>query len=103
MPWNATIWWCRAATIRRLICRARPSVISVTEVLETVRAAGEKRFLSPEGLPAPPAVNKVLKGMQQALAESVGGISLRELAAQQTDAAPPDQPLPASPESSVKR
>jgi len=71
------------------------------QILETVRSSGEERFLSPVGLPTPPAVDKLFVDMQQALAASVGGISLRELAAQLTDAAPLDQPLPARPESGV--
>ena len=78
-----------------------PSLISVMQILETVRSSGEERFLSPVGLPTPPAVDKLFVDMQQALAASVGGISLRELAAQLTDAAPLEQPLRARPESGV--
>lgn len=57
-----------------------PSLISVAQVLETVRAAGEERFLSPDGLPAPPAVDAVLDRMRQAVETSVGDMTLRELA-----------------------
>jgi len=64
-----------------------PSLISVRQVLETVRAAGEEHFLSPEALPAPPAVDAVLKRMRQAVESSVGDMTLRELAAQGTESA----------------
>ncbi|MDO8925465.1 MAG: YihY/virulence factor BrkB family protein [Sideroxyarcus sp.] len=71
-----------------------PSLISVAQVLETVRAAGEERFLSPEGLPAPPAVDAVLELMRQAVESSVGEMTLRELAERGRDAAKPDPTLP---------
>ena len=64
-----------------------PSAISVTEVLETVRAAGEKGFLSPEGLPAPAPVDAVLEQMRQAVETSIGAMTLIELAAPDNDAA----------------
>ena len=64
-----------------------PSLISVTQVLEAVRVADEERFFSPAGLPAPQAVDDVLERVQQALQASVGGVSLRELAVQQSEAA----------------
>ncbi|MBK9021653.1 MAG: YihY family inner membrane protein [Sulfuritalea sp.] len=63
-----------------------PSLISVAEVLETVRAAGEERFLSPDGLPAPPAVDAVLDRMRRAVESSVSDMTLRELAAGGDDA-----------------
>jgi membrane protein len=69
-----------------------PALISVVEVLETVRSAGEERFFSPAGLPALPAVDQVFEHMQQALEAMVGSISLRELAAQPTAAMPPAAP-----------
>ena len=64
-----------------------PSAISVTEVLETVRAAGEKGFLSPEGLPAPAPVDAVLEQMRQAVESSIGSMTLNDLAAPDSDAA----------------
>ncbi len=73
-----------------------PSLISVAEVLETVRAAGEERFLSPDGLPAPPAVDAVLDRMRRAVESSVGGMTLRELAARGDDALNQNKP-PAEP------
>lgn len=71
-----------------------PSLISVTTVLETVRAAGEERFLSPESLPAPPPVDAVLERVRQAVESSVGGMTLRELAAQRTERAVRDRVVP---------
>ena len=58
-----------------------PSLISVTAVLETVRAAGEEHFLAPGALPAPQPVDAVLERVRQAVESSVGGMTLRELAA----------------------
>jgi membrane protein len=68
-----------------------PSLIAVTQVLETVRAAGEARFLSPDGLPAPAPVDAVLERMRQAVEASIGGMTLRELAAGEPVAAPERQ------------
>ncbi|MER2519006.1 MAG: YihY/virulence factor BrkB family protein [Candidatus Accumulibacter phosphatis] len=69
-----------------------PALISVVQVLETVRSAGEERFFTPAGLPALPAVDQVFEHMRQALEATVGGISLRELAAQGTAVMPPAAP-----------
>jgi hypothetical protein len=49
-------------------------------LLETVRAAGEDRFLRPSGLPAPPPLEELLQRMQDALAASVDGLTVRDLA-----------------------
>lgn len=65
-----------------------PALISVMQVLEAVRNAGEEHFFSPVRLPAPPAVEEVFEWMQQALDATVGGVSLRELAARPTAAMP---------------
>jgi membrane protein len=62
-----------------------PSLIFVTEVLATVRAADEERFHSPGALPAPQPVDAVLARAQQAVESSVGDMTLRELAAQDSD------------------
>ena len=58
------------------------SLITVSQVLETVRAAGEERFLSPEGLPVPQPVEAVLERVREAVESSVGEMTLRDLAAQ---------------------
>ncbi|MGP1676827.1 MAG: YihY/virulence factor BrkB family protein [Burkholderiales bacterium] len=63
------------------------SLISVTQVLDAVRAAGEERYFSPDGLPAPHPVDAVLERMRQAVEASVGDMTLRELAAQDADPA----------------
>ncbi len=62
-----------------------PSLVSVTQVLNTVRTAGEERLLSPERLPAPRPVEEVLDRMLQAVESSVGDITLRDLATQGTE------------------
>ncbi len=61
-----------------------PALISVTQVLDTMRAAGEERYFSPDALPAPLPVDALLERMRQAVASSVGDMTLRELAAQDT-------------------
>ncbi|MCF8200164.1 MAG: YihY family inner membrane protein [Sulfuritalea sp.] len=61
--------------------------ISVKQVLEVVRGAGEDRFLSPEHLPAPQPVEAVLDRMRLAIESSVSDLTLRELAALETEAA----------------
>lgn len=71
-----------------------PALISVAQVLETVRAAGEERFFSPEALPSPQPVDEVFGRMQQAVESSVGDITLRELAARGTEHASGDQAVP---------
>ncbi|HRD93642.1 MAG TPA: YihY/virulence factor BrkB family protein [Accumulibacter sp.] len=58
-----------------------PSRISVMQVLDTVRVAGEERFFSPEHLPSPPPVDEILERMRQGLESSVGGLTVRDLAA----------------------
>jgi membrane protein len=57
-----------------------PSLITVAQVLDTVRAAGEERFISPVALSAPQPVDELLDRMQQAMETSVGDMTLRELA-----------------------
>jgi len=66
----------------------------VTQVIETVRAAGEERFFSPAALPAPRPVVEVLDRMQQAVEASVGDITLRALAAQGSEPAKRDRMVP---------
>lgn len=71
-----------------------PSLISVTQVIEAVRAAGEERFFSPEALPAPQPVVDVLARVQQAVEASVGDITLRALAEQDSERGKRDQLAP---------
>ena len=69
-----------------------PALISVLQVLEAVRSAGEDRFCSPVGLQAPEAVDAALERMRQALESAVGGMSVRDLAARRSEAADTDRP-----------
>lgn len=71
-----------------------PALISVATVLGTVRAAGEERFLSPEGLPAPQPVDDVLDRIRLAVESSVGDMTLRELATQGTECVEHDRATP---------
>lgn len=64
-----------------------PALISVAQVLNAVRTAGEARFFAPKALPADPPVDRVLDKLQALLESTVGAISLRELASD----APPDE------------
>ena len=73
------------------------SLITVSQVLETVRAAGEERFLSPEGLPVPQPVEAVLERVREAVESSVGEMTLRDLAAQGTEHVMSDRALPEEP------
>lgn len=71
-----------------------PSLITVAEVLATVRAAGEEKFLSPEALPAPEPVDAVLSRIQEAVESSVGDMTMRDLAARTTERAPDEGAAP---------
>ena len=68
-----------------------PGRILLSEVLDTVRALGEDRYLSPAVLPAPSAVDRLLTQLDRATTASLDGISLRDLV-EQGDAATPGQP-----------
>jgi len=54
--------------------------ISVEQLLEVVRSAGEDRFLNPAGLPVPAPVAQVLARLDQALNAAATDISLKDLA-----------------------
>ncbi len=54
--------------------------ITVQQVLDTVRAAGEERNLSVSDLNAPPQVEQLLQRIHGALGESVAGLSVADLA-----------------------
>lgn len=58
-----------------------PAQIPVSLVLDTVRAAGEERFLSPEGLPAPQPVDAMIAQVQSAVRTSLGEMTVCELVA----------------------
>jgi membrane protein len=57
-----------------------PSLIAVSQVLATVRAAGEEHFLAPGAMPVPDVVDQVLDRARQAVEASVGETTMRELA-----------------------
>ncbi|MEP6971483.1 MAG: YhjD/YihY/BrkB family envelope integrity protein, partial [Betaproteobacteria bacterium] len=57
-----------------------PARITVAEVLDTVRAAGEDGFLTPSRLPSVGAVDDVIAQMQQATVSALDNMSLRDLA-----------------------
>lgn len=58
-----------------------PDTITVRQLLETVRSAGEDRFLGPASLPAPMHIESLLEMIERAAGERIGGLTLRELAA----------------------
>lgn len=76
-----------------------PSTTRLAEVLAAVRSDGEERFFAPDALPTSVPVDQAFSKMQRAVDASLGGISLRELALQEsttddaaampTSAAPP--------------
>jgi membrane protein len=70
-----------------------PSAINVAQMLESVRAAGEDRFLKPEALPVPPHLERVIERMGEALTTSLGDLSVRDLAAPAAE--PPAAPAEA--------
>lgn len=56
-----------------------PSLVTVTQVLNTMRTAGEERLLSPDKIPAPKSVEQVFDQIEKTVESSVGDISLRDL------------------------
>jgi membrane protein len=58
-----------------------PSAVSVGELLDSVRCAGEDRFLKPEALPVPPQVERILGQINQAVHASLAEVTVRDLAA----------------------
>lgn len=71
-----------------------PSLMSVAQVLDTVRSAGEERFLTPAGMPAPQAVEEVLDRMRDAVETSVGAMTVRDLVAQDLAETPQERVTP---------
>lgn len=67
--------------------------VTVKELLEVVRAAGEDRFLSPERLPVPPEVEDVLHRLERATHSAVGEISVAQLAAADAPAVAAAEPV----------
>jgi membrane protein len=57
-----------------------PSAVSVGELLDSVRSAGEDRFLKPETLPVPPQVERILGQMNRAVHSSLAEVTVKDLA-----------------------
>lgn len=55
--------------------------ISLKQLLDLVRSAGESRFLAPAGLPVPERVEQILQGIDGSLGAALEGISVLDLAA----------------------
>ena len=72
-----------------------PGTITVQQLLDAVRAAGEDRLLSPDHLPTSEPVVTVLRRMQQAVETSVGRVTLREIASPNVSVVVdrPDRPI----------
>lgn len=66
-----------------------PGRITVAEVLESLRAAGEDGFLSPTVLPVKRSVDALVMRLQQAAIDALGGMTLRELAETAPEKVPP--------------
>lgn len=62
-----------------------PSTIPLSQLLESVRAAGEDRFLKPDALPVPPQVEKVLGQMNEAVNSALAQVTMKDLASGATD------------------
>ena len=56
-----------------------PGLITVAQVLDAVRCAGEERFLSPGDLPVPVKVDELLAQAQKVVDLSLGRMTLRDL------------------------
>jgi membrane protein len=57
------------------------AAISVRQLLEAVRSAGEDRFLNPAGLPVSEPVHQILTRLEQALSASMANLTVKDLAA----------------------
>ena len=63
-----------------------PSCISVGQVLDAIRCAGETGFFAPSALPVTQPVAELINQMHAAVETSVGGITLRTLAMKESAA-----------------
>lgn len=71
-----------------------PSLINVTQVLDTIRSAGESGFFLPSALPAADSINDLVQQMQKAVDASVGHITMRDLTSKGDAGAGVDASLP---------
>jgi membrane protein len=60
------------------------SSVSVKQLIDIIRAAGENRFLSPDSLPVPEEVAELIRRLNESADAALEGKSLRDLAAQLT-------------------
>jgi membrane protein len=75
-----------------------PSLISVVQVLDAIRSAGEAGFFLPSALPTTASVNDLIGQVQLAVEASVGHITLRDLASKEmAEAAALETPHPIEP------
>jgi len=74
--------------------------ISVRQLLEVVRSAGEDRFLNPAGLPVSTPVAQLLARLDEALGAATARVTLRDLAG---DSAATFAAEPSTPTASTKR
>lgn len=65
--------------------------ISVKELLDTVRAAGEDRFLNPAGLRGSSQVDQAMQRFDEALSAALTGLSVRDLASAPDPARPEER------------
>jgi membrane protein len=72
---------CSAGEPPKYLPARDPASVRLIEVLESVRAAGEKRFLSPAHLPVPEIVDTVLEQVRQATDAAIGHLTLADLGA----------------------
>jgi membrane protein len=79
-----------ADEVPRYLPARDPSRISVVQVLDAIRSAGEARFLSPDALPTTPGVEKLIDDLQATVGAAVGAVSLRELASRGTPVEAPE-------------
>lgn len=74
--------------------------ISIANLLDAVRAAGEERYIGPNDVPVPEPVARVLQKLKAALDDSFANLDMKALATQThaTESQPPDCGQPPSPE-----
>jgi membrane protein len=74
----------------RYLPAREPAGVTLAELIDTVRAVGERGFLSPASLPASPSVDDVMERTRHAVRESLQGRTLADLARRDQDLADPD-------------
>ena len=62
------------------------SLVTAGQLLGVVRAAGEARYLTPAQLAVPVEIERVLLGLEHACSETLGALTLEDLAARSDEA-----------------